>query len=417
MVGQFDPGMEKGFQRLSLDIPVSVDQFHKVYACIEQVFGSVDPTDILHNDHSRNDSSHNLYVPIIGSNIMFPREAWYRPEVGVKNSKVKVTLLSDIIRVVESELEDGATQSAENEVSLAYFEKLLVAFKVYDIPERSSFDSNTNNSNSFTDNSLDNISSKSSTGGSTWRSQSNGGQTNSVYSFNERDEDKLNGTIHYVLLPENHQYGRRSSVFSKEILNGKRRLLSFLLNNSSNNSSNAAHNNGVSTGPEPMEEEEDTKRQQALSNLLSKTKLYSKAKKNRDSAGSQLSGGGGGQRSNRNSFSSSTLHKVQSSQTSLILVESVSLERSSSNFNSAIPIMTPAQKLEVQKCKSEYLVETKKLVQLAGSMASSLDRANKYSRLIRFIMKFVFKFIMYDIHQMLLDYCYVKEADVVKRMC
>lgn len=463
MAGQFDPGVETGFQRLSLDIPVPVDQFHKVYNCIERVFSAVDPSELNKLSSSSGNNSHNNqnginngspYIPIIGSNIMFPRDAWYRPEVAVKNAKVKVTLLADIIRVVESELHEGQTH--ENEVSLAYFEKLLVAFKVYEVPERSSFYggsgvslststsllfNNNNTNNNY--NNFETASKTSSFGG--WRSQSNG-QSSSNYSFNEKDEDKLNeslaGSIHHVLLPEHH--GKRSSVFSKEILAGKRRFLSFLLsnngqNNSTTNNSNTNNNNvnhsipnnnsmsnlngsnnsSISThSSDNVDEEEETKRQQALSNLLSKTKLYSKVKKNRDSTGSQLSGG---QRSNRNSASSATLHKVRNSQTSLMLVESVSLERSGSNSGMGnpnqcvIPLLTQAQKLEVQKTKSEYLGETRRLVQLAGTMASSLDRANKYSRLIQFIMKFVFKFIMYDIHQMLLDYCQVREAEVVKK--
>ena len=74
-------------------------------------------------------------------NLVFPADIWIRDEIKVKDAKIKTTMLNEVNELIETELKDVNDQTTFEEITLNYYAKLLVAYKVYDIPTRTIYNS------------------------------------------------------------------------------------------------------------------------------------------------------------------------------------------------------------------------------------------------------------------------------------
>lgn len=170
-------------QKLSLDgaLPSSdIKNFTFICSFLSHILNLRDPVQILEKVKDTNfynsiqypDGYDEILKIEIMKNIVFPFDTWLRDEVSVKDIKIKIILLNEINTMMELELQTADDQTSFEEITLNYYAKLLTAYKMYDMPARSTYlfntatttagnntsstSSNTNNSHSTNNNNNNN---------------------------------------------------------------------------------------------------------------------------------------------------------------------------------------------------------------------------------------------------------------------
>lgn len=370
--------MSQRFQSLSLSIPLDPSQFDYIKQFLHK---------LLNVKNSNTISTTNLpYDPNecyeILPDITLPNDIWFKQGIFIKDCKLKVTILNEVHSMINQEL--NQIDQPLDDTILLYYQKILLAYKFYDMPVRTSVMSE----NDFSlkediDEETDEFESKLLN-----RTISNQSSTTSLkthfsffsHSSNTNNVNNLNGT-------------KRNLILSKEVKNNgpRRRLLSVI----------STHQQ---TGEEEIED--DGKKQQALNSLLLKSKLYNKIKKHRELTSSMTSNVSSMNYSGRNSLST-TNNSSKRSSSNLTLPDNSDLKHPS--FVSIPPFAsyTTSQKQESQRIKQEYYNQIEQLVLLIDKILYQLNlnhRDAKCFKLMDFIKRFIFKFIVIDVTDMIMTY-------------
>lgn len=427
------------FQSLSLAIPLDPSQFDYIRQFIGNLLNISDPQTLLSSE-----SKTIIKDPLeILPDIYLPNDLWLKDNITIKDIKIKTTMLTEINSMIGREISSDETDLLD-ETSLLYYQKILMAYKFYETPSTRTSFSNLNQDFSLReemDEETDDytqdeskllnrtVSNQSSNSLKTHHSYfSNNGSANSTHS-NNYNYNTLNNSG-----SGNGNTSRRSS-HSKEPILSRKRFLSLvgghngnsngnntngsvntsLTNNNSNINYNNGHNghnyndiNGVEMN------EDDHKKQQALNSLLSKSKIYNKIKKNRELSSSM----------NSNISTPSLPYSARNSVSTTATASSSSLtkgKRSSSattpdnsdlRHSSFVPVpqfasYSLAQRQEIQKNKYEYYIQVRQLLNLIDRIIRLLQlnpNDGKSFKLMDFIKRYVFKFIVLDASDMVISY-------------
>lgn len=216
----------------------------------------------------------------------------------------------------------------------------------------------------------------------------------------------------------------------------KKRFLTLLGQSAQNSDTNLNEQNGYY--------EDEDKKHQNLNGLLAKSRIYNKLKKNRDlsaSATSVISNPTSLSHSNRNSIATtmtSSTKRRGSIQTPEMLIEPRSSViyggtsggaggvSASGGFTSAsrhssiysIPGLTPSQRQDIQKSKYDYYVQLKKLLRLTKQVLAVINdsfESRDMLNLVEFIKRYVMKFIVIDMNEILLEYVEYKELSLYRK--
>lgn len=411
------------------------------------------------NTNSKNNSQQKKKRPIeILPGIAIPKDLWLKDEIIIKDIKIKISMLHEINSMLQKEID--SVQSYDKAIdldltTLSYYEKLLNAYKFLEISKRDIFPIHYKKSTmdlSFKED--DDILEEDGLEENDQIDETNLENNNDhkLNSFSRTSISNPNvsptNTLNYATSPianrdnNNNSYQltqtmtnstvatatttKRISALSRDIMSSRKRFLTLL-----------SHNNTANNGSPPMGLDapsdispsnmnfidEDNKKQQALNSLLAKSKLYNKIKRHRE-----LSTSTNSTTSNHSSFLYSNRNSISTTNTSN---STNSRRRASSNvttpdFNDRLllqPIRIPAisftslnnkQKQENQKLKLNYYMELNNLNKLTSLILSILNKSiqsHNLIKLIEFIKNFVFKFIIIDVSQMIIDYGYFKAYD------
>lgn len=314
-------------------------------------------------------------------NIVFPEDIWLMDIISIKDIQIKTSILMEIIKMINTELL-GEKDLSSIETSMNYYVKLLMAYKVYDVPVRVS----------------------------------------SVYTppdFSLKEEDDEDS--HTVLKPTatynsthsqsapniNQPLAKRISGISRErdLLNSsKKRLLTFLGHDSSSSYSDVSVNDEKPS-------------------FMTKSRIYNKLKKHRDLSSSINSNSSASLLSNRSSVM--TTSSVNSNNTRRRASSTAPTDINESRLLASRQIVPPAvvltleQRIENRKYKHEYYIQLCSLLDVCNKMISFLNHnethssnvlisSSKLVKLMEFIKTKVWKFIVIDISQMILDYAKLK---------
>lgn len=403
--------------------------------------------------------------------IAIPNDLWLKEDVTIKDVKIKISLLQEINLMLENELESSKNYDKPIEIdltTLSYYEKLLTAYKFLQMPVRESFISNykqktidlslkeeeedeLEENDLFDDSkSLMRTSSRTSTSTSFFNSNNNSNSsinrnqiTSPQSNFNTTSPNPNNNMFSYTLTqtPTNSSSApnKRISNLTGGFMSSRKRFSTLLGNNSNQNqnqnlNSNINYNNGIISTPyseyppsnneiSPGTVDEDGKKQQALNNLLAKLKLYHKIKKHRElssSLNSNTLGHSSFSYSNRNSISTTnTSNSAHSRRRASSTVTTPDFNERSLMQPVRIPMiqfptLSPVQKQENQKIKLEYYVQLKRLTNIISSMIDNINKSvhsHNLIKLVEFVKNYVFKFIIIDVSQMIIDYGYFKSMD------
>lgn len=374
----------QAFQSLSLSIPVDTAKYKKMYLFLSKVLNVSDENVILESEEQGRQYILNKEPIEVLSRVYLPHDTWLKGEVTIKDIKIKSNMLLEINNMIENELPrtiDDVVQIDDN--VLNYYEKLLTAFKVYEIPSQEA----ESRHNSI---------------GDSLREEEEDDDT-SIYDSNDISRIQTNvstASLKTRLSIFNGYSSRRSSSIS-----AKKRILSNV------GPSNDNDVNSISNGSKKNEEE----RKQGINNILAKSRIYNKLKKHRltGPVTSNISSPSSTPYSNRNSVgttmtNSSYNSKRRGSSTfaSPEITEGRILNIPSPMENQPI-ILTSIQKQENQKDKFEYYSQMKRLKFLTRRVIKHLDHSQESYDLVKileFVNKFVVKFIFIDISQMIILY-------------
>ena len=315
-------------------------------------------------------------------NILFPKDIWLMDIISIKDVQIKTSILMEIVKMMNTELL-GEKDLSSIETSMNYYVKLLMAYKVYDVPVRVS----------------------------------------SVYTppdfslKEEDDEDPLAvlkptatyNSTHSQSAPNiNQLLPKRISGASRErdLLNSsKKRLLTFL-----------GHDSWSSSYSDVSVNDEKP-------SFMTKSRIYNKLKKHRDLSSSINSNSSASLLSNRSSVvTTSSVNSNKSRRRASSTAPSDLNESRLSASRQIVPqavILTQEQRFENRKYKHEYYIQLCSLLDVCNKMVSFLNHnethssnvlisSSKLITFMDFIKTKVWKFIVIDIFQMILDYAKLK---------
>lgn len=450
--------ISSSFQQLSLNIPPpDTKKFNFICLFFNHILNLKDPTIILEKEKDilkfnklcKIETDEEQQPVEILKNLVFPPDIWIRDEIKVKDIKIKSTMLNEVNEMIETELKDVNDQSTFEEITLNYYAKLLVAYKFYDIPIRVSHptpylahnrvleeeeeDGNrspdfdfgflekpvyrtSSNQSSGSSKSKDRRSSTGSNlskkrflsflGGSTSTSSPESStQPPSIPQSNMSNSPPPQ--LQYPILPPPQTSQQQQQQQQQQQLVQQQQRHS--QHSASSSSPKQQHTPLATTSSSPTLPQEGT-----FNSILSKSKLYGRIKKHRESQASMnsnmsLQSLGS---NNRNSVSTNaTTTSVGSRRRSNYAVSSTSLGASTSLLSSASTIHdeTIEQRVENLKDKYEYYIQILRLFKnsekILRVLVNSHNINNKLLKFIEFIKKRLLKFIMIDIMSMMLTYC------------
>lgn len=430
------------FQRLSLAIPREPANFAFITLFLSRVLNLNNPDTLIRADpvHQFTTAPPAGRPTEVVPNIAVPADLWLVDNIQIKNVKIKTTMLAEINGILGINKDQNSALDSDNsrlqkdsplvdDNTLLYYEKLLAAYKVYEVPNRYS------------------ITSMSPVSASSTASPISSGPPHARVDFplkeedNEEDADhddtKLanttssqssNGSLKTAETPT-HSSTKRVSGFGQ-----RKRFLALMGQGHKGDEQGTT----VSSQPSPQlslasphttqvsGNEEENKRQQALNSMLAKSRIYNKIKRHRESGSSFTSATSSGL-SSRNSVSTTTT-----------VLSGSSRRRSSASYGastdgemrsmaapylgmplSPIPLLAPQQKSENRRAKYEYYVQLQDLLQttekvLAMAMASPGGDGG-VTRFVEFIRKRVLRFIIIDVFQMIMDYGQLKAYELFGR--
>lgn len=400
--------------------------------------------------------------------ILLPNDIWLRDNINVKDVKIKVTMLNEINSMITREISqlqqplDETSLLYYQKLLLAYkFYDAPVRrsfglsndFSLKeDIAEESgefTIDEskllNRTNSNQSSTTSLKTHHS--------YFSHSANSLGNNVSTTNNSLHNNGNGLPY-----SNSNNPKRSSNQSREPVLSRKRFLSLVNHGNSNNSNNNIQNTSITTpnmstngfgttsptsiafsndfasptsntlghstphnitsleetisGPN---EDDQTKKQQTLNSLLNKSKIYNKIKKNRELSASMNSNvSTPSLPSNRNSVntiatgvSQNSKSKRSSNLTSPEANSAIDLKHSSMVPVPAFASLSISQRQEIQRNKFEYYTQLKQLLIIVKKILSNFQNDSndvKCYKLMDFIKRYLFKFVVLDVSDMVVSY-------------
>ncbi|WEJ93460.1 hypothetical protein PSN45_000923 [Yamadazyma tenuis] len=392
-------------------------QFDYIVQFLRNLLNVDDPTTITLPDlsvHFEADASKEI-LP----DVTFPNDIWFRDNISIRDCKIKVTMLHEINIMLTSEI-NKLDQPLED-MLLMYYQKLLAAYKFYELPAQQSYGSDVTNNFSVREELEDEIEDLApDEGKSLNRTVSNQSSTTSLkthHSFFSHSSANINTTNFSGL-----GNGKHTSTSSSGPYLGRRRFSSIVSNNNSN-----ANSNGSSPHKEREHEEiveEESKRQQALNSLLSKSYIYNKIKKHRESTSSM----------NSNISLPSVPYSGRNSVSTTATMNSAKSKRSSSNFTSldnnelkhpSFPVLpsfasyTSSQRLEFQRSKQEYYLQIQRLLESVQAIIHQLQLNHKDAKafkLMDFIKRYVFRFVVIDASELVLTYGEIEAYRLYSRL-
>lgn len=460
------------FQLLSLSIPAETTKYTFIRLFLTRVLNLKDETLITQprdkiqlrnlgvlnapSNIKQGSTGHEKHgkrrgLPEVLPGIALAPDLWLRDEVTIKDIKIKVALLNEITSMIGNELDiaqqTGKSDVTINEGTLAYYQKLLVAYKFLEVPKRDSFNSNYALNNidlslreeeEETEETDDFNADDSKLIARTTSNQSSTASQKTFHSFG--NPFSSNGTSSGTTPTQSHATPQGNSAAAAQISTvahtsnnkrvsaltaSKKRFLTLLGHNGTQEVSPLEKLNGSTSLPSPISED-DGKKQQALNNLLVKSRLYSKIRKHRElasSMSSNISNPSNLSYSNRNSVSTTNSTNSASSRrriSSTLASPDTSDSRMSTQvslYAPAFPSLTVSQIQENKRTKLEYYNLLAKVSTLATTMLaiiSEREGGHNLMKVMDFIKNFVFKFIIIDVSQMIIDYGYFKAHDFSK---
>lgn len=377
----------QAFQSLSLSIPVDTSKYKKMYLFLSKVLNVSDENAILQSEEQGRQFILNREPIEVLSRVYLPHDTWLKGEVTIKDIKIKSNMLFEINNMIEKELPGAIDQVVQiDDTIINYYEKLLTAFKVYDIPCQEI--------ESRHDSICDSL------------KEEEDEDEASLYYSNDISRTQTNSTtasLRTRFSMFNGYASRRSSSMS-----AKQRVLSAASQSTDNNdTNNIVYFNGSFKN--------DEERKQGLNSILTKSRIYNKLKKHRltGSVSSNISSPSNTPYSNRNSVSTTMTNnsynsrrRGSSSLASPEITEGRILTMPSPQGNQ-LQIITAAEKEENQKDKFEYYSQMKRLKFLTRRVIKHLDHSQESYDLVKileFVKKYVVKFIFIDISQMVILY-------------
>ncbi|EGW30038.1 uncharacterized protein SPAPADRAFT_63654, partial [Spathaspora passalidarum NRRL Y-27907] len=431
------------FQSLDLTIP----RDHSILLSIFSLLLNLDDANlIITRNHTRIGTPSPTRSSLL-DNVFVPGDIWLR-NIPIKDVAIKNNIINEINQMLDYEFNNEHLQFED--ITLNYYSKLLMAYKVYDIPGRMSnsselsyeldrmgiiHDEEEQDMYSMTD--TDSISdpiepsfyrtvSNDSIGSFKMFSKKARSSTKRISSMLLHPSKSFDFSTSTVALPALTETNGSSSTIngysptkihshsqSHSISHGQNHSITHGPNISHNsypfpishNTHSQSHNstpsytrphshahtpsNGSITGPE-----------NTLSSILSKSKLYSRVKKKRESAGSIASTGS--RSSTAPPSRPISAHKMTTTTTRS---PHDSQRQSNDEF----------EKLKAQRQTYEYYMTLNKLhknctdiIKRLNQMSKSDAGYKKFTRFIEFIEKHILKFLVIDLMTMVTTYCKLK---------
>lgn len=312
--------------------------------------------------------------------INIPKDIWLNDTLSIKEIKVKTLMLQEINQLVESEINGNGVQHLDDS-SLDYYEKLFSAYGFYETNDPST---GTNESSTLI--LLEE------------QEEEDNNTYNSPYRFND---ERSNSNRHNSMISVNSKGSNTTKSSHRFSISSRENKMRFSILNTKD-----LHMPTTKTQPTTPPDEDPHTKQQALNNILLKSKLYNKIRRNRELVSSNSSNISHlSSYSNRNSI---TTTNTTTSNASRRRKSSVEVNDSKKSFP-RIPqdyyteSLSPMKKQENQKDKYSYYVQCQKLSQLTEALLSMSCDLENVTKLLRFIKKKVLKFIILDIQQMILE--------------
>ncbi|KAI5965117.1 hypothetical protein KGF57_000910 [Candida theae] len=437
--------------------------------------------------------SHDDAFSSVAAHLAIPFDLWLRDEICIKDINVKVTMLKEINGMINAELKDMSNQSTL-EVTLNYYSKLLTAYNFYEIPARNTtykqltsndhdqnykfhdsineelevnkhrvssatdfdfgslekpyFHNSNNSSSEVNSNSNSNSNSNNHNSNNSRASISSNSSRKRFSSFLNGGNSNKEGANVSTSPPEQRDASHRRSQLSTPTTPPQPQFKNFSTTSTPSTSfSYHQHQHQSDRSPTPKsrlsEDANGTPNSlnSGVNSILSKSRLYNRIKRNRESGSSVNSNlSHQSNSSNRNSVTTnaSGSSRRKSSVTNVKHLfggagstsGNASLAGDVSSFDSSRTLMPPdslysneyvvltkQEKLENSKEKHEYYRQVEELVKqsrwvlsiLFNSSGPSSDKDNsKLEKLIDFITSKVFQFILIDAITMILTYCDLK---------
>ncbi|RLV91202.1 hypothetical protein JA1_004053 [Spathaspora sp. JA1] len=295
-------------------------------------------------------------------NVIIPGDVWLYHDP-IKNIDIKQNILSEINQMLKYEYNNQNVQFEE--ITLNYYQKLLTAYNVYDV----------SSSDITQEDSMAPIPNE---------------EEEQEQEIEEEDESYSSDQVSVYSTASSTNSMGSLKVFGKKVINSKR-FSNLLISDKSD-----------------------------LSSLFSKSKLYSRAKKNRQSSISstesvqqQLTS----QRrlsAQRQPKNGSTTQRPKS--TTAPRPKSATVQRPKSSPGQRISTsslkLSTFDKLKIQRNTFEYyhtLIQLQKNCQNIINQLNNMNQFdvgyNKFKKFIEFIRKFICKFLLVDLMNMVLSYC------------
>lgn len=395
------------FQRLSMAIPMDYNTYSVIVNFLLTVL-NLNSAILNNNDNSVNINDDefnfgNRQVELL-PNIAFPRDTWLRDSIVIRDCKLKSSILLEILTWLAQEVENNADL---DEVSLNHFEKLLIAYNIYDMPDRSSngsiYSPRDVSMNEEDENDQETI--------------ANSHYSNSTKNHRNNSDNKSLQASSIYTRSSQHSQPKRMSSFSREIISSRKRLSSLLGHINSEGSVNAVMSASMTANispphsrPQSPVNSNNDNQIQATNLLLAKSKIYGKFTKRRESVSSTNSRNSVQTNSNRSSVQTNNLLLRNNSSSSLrkrtlALADTINESRQHTTLQL---ISTTDDKRENRRSKFEYYGELYKFLQITDVILKNLQMNqgdyNKSIRLLEFLQKKIFKFVVIDVCQMVLDY-------------
>lgn len=356
-------------------------KYWPVLEFLTQVTGLENEEDILKDNVKIQEPQQDGAMGELLSNFKIPQDMWLREEVAVKDIRIKTNILLEINNMVERDLLGVRIEDMRvDENVLAYYEKVLIAFKFLEINRVGEDENGKENNPREYDEDLE---SDELTRVSTNQS------SNSL-----RPKSFLNGYMGSMMSHRRNSLKKRDSTSSKSRLPSSATLYE-----------EEEHDHLKS-----QTATEDDKKKQPLNGLLAKSKLYNRVKKHRELSGSLnslASSQSNVSQNNRNSISTTASNNSARKKSSTIMSPNFNIFKGNGISPGPQSLAALAvNREEVQREKYDYYIQVKRLKLNIQTILAIRDEKSfqQQVKILRFISRYVFRFIAIDVFEMIVKY-------------
>lgn len=409
----------------ALLLPEEFNKYKVIGLILKQFLNLGDPAAILDtSDESHPDFPNPKIAPMF-PNIVLPDTIWLTDDIIIKDVAIKNNILSEVIATIELEFKDSSDNFQD--ITLNYYEKLLTAYKVYDMPgyrfptDSSSFNSTFYNPIDEEDEedeyNIDPYDDKFENGKTLYRTKSNQ-SLNSIRAFGKRlssSTTKKKRNLSSINHPDDSPNGKQAD----------------------NQSPHGKSRPQLTTSKKSQATNRPNSEQGTLNSILSKLRIYNRIKNSRrESLLSMTSNGsstptqnnGNGHGNNGSGVAPSGASTYSYSNNNVC----PSLPRPNSAYSSYLysqeesvgtidqsPSHTPLtreQKLEHRREKHEYYIHLQKVLTLSDKILQRLISSNlvKLIKFLEFIKGKILRFVIIDIMTMIKRYCELYAANFLQ---